>query len=51
MGKRLKSDVKDHKIHRYAFRLNDAEEARFAQMLEESGAPTKSRFILKRIFG
>lgn len=51
MGKRLKSDVKDHKIHHYRFRLNDAEEAQFTKMYEQSGAPTKTKFILARIFG
>lgn len=39
------------KTHRYTFRLNDEQNARFLSMLERSGNRNKSRFIQARLFG
>ena len=42
---------KDVKTYRYTFRLNEAQDAKFLNMLDKSGATNKSKFILSRIFG
>ena len=42
---------KDVKTYRYTFRLNEAQNAKFLNMLDKSGATNKSKFILSRIFG
>ena len=46
-----KGGVADPKSHRYTFRLNDEQNAKFLSMLERSGTRTRSKFILGRIFG
>lgn len=38
-------------IHRYVFRLNDQQNARFLSLYEESGMPNKARFITSLLFG
>ena len=45
-----KSD-RDYRSYRYAFRLNDEENVNFISMLEESGPPTTTKFIVSRLFG
>lgn len=42
---------KDVKTYRYTFRLNEAQNAKFLNMLDKSGVTNKSKFILSRIFG
>ena len=40
------------KTHRYYFKLDDQQEARFRQMLSEADSTANvSRFILARLFG
>lgn len=40
------------KTHRYYFKLDDEQEARFRQMLSEADSTSNvSRFILARLFG
>ena len=46
-----KGRSKDTKTYRYTFRLNEAQNAKFLNMLDRSGATDKSKFILARIFG
>lgn len=42
----------DPKIHRYSFKLNTEQNARFLQMMHEAGMNGQtSRFILFRLFG
>ena len=44
--------VADPKPHRYNFLLNDKQEIRFRNMLEEADCTKNiSRFILSRLFG
>lgn len=42
---------KDTKTYRYTFRLNETQNAKFLNMLDQSGETNKSKFILSRIFG
>lgn len=42
---------KTNKTHRYNFKLNEAENVKFLNMLDLSGAKSKSHFIIARIFG
>lgn len=37
--------------HRYVFRLDDADNARFLALFDESGKPTKAEFIVSVLFG
>lgn len=46
-----KGGVSTPKNHRYTFRLDEEQNARFLSMLEKSGTRNKSKFILCRIFG
>lgn len=46
--KQKKGDLKKH-LH--IFRLDDQQELQYREMLERSGAPTQTKFILGRIFG
>jgi hypothetical protein len=41
-----KKDVSGNREYRYSFRLNEKENTRFLQMLEQSGANSKSKFII-----
>lgn len=51
-GKFGRPKATDPKIHRYNFKLNEEQETRFRQMMEESGNTQNiSKFILARLFG
>lgn len=47
-GRKPKSDPS---IHRYVFRLTDAENAQFLSLFDESGLDNKAKFIVALIFG